>query len=185
MGRTCRTWHRDNGSSELYDEALNVGPLNLGTDPMIEFNNDKHGEKLAQRMGSVFSPKAEKVISRSERGVLYGGCIYDGHTGPAVGIHVVGMRPNWVNRHLIYFCFAYPFYQLKVDMLLGKVASTNKAALKLDLHLGFRVLYAIEGAVPGGDLLILRMDKNDCRWLDRPPTDIEIVPGGIAVRKAA
>lgn len=151
---------------------------------MIEFNNPHHGVALSQRMNSVFSPASEVVISRSEEGRLYGGCIYDGYTGTAIGIHICGMRPNWINRSLIYFCFAYPFLQLKVNMLLGKVASTNQAALDIDLHLGFRVVATIPGAVPGGDLLIVRLNREDCRYLHPGyrPKNLEIVNGGVVVR---
>ena len=152
---------------------------------MIEFGNHHHGVILSQRMKSVYSPASEIVISRSEKGNLYGGCIYEGYTGTAIGIHICGMRPNWINRDLIYFCFAYPFNQLKVNMLLGKVASTNLEALNIDLHLGFKVVATIEGAVPGGNLLIVRMDREDCHWLHPRyrPRNLEIHNGSVVHRE--
>lgn len=144
---------------------------------MIHFGNAQHGWELSKSMKAVYSPDAEMCISRTENEQLYGGCIYDGFTGPAIGIHICGMRPNWINRQLIWYCFAYPFIQLKCNMLLGKVASTNEAALKLDLHLGFKVVCSIPGAVPGGDLLIVRMDREDCHWLRHPPRAKQVING--------
>jgi RimJ/RimL family protein N-acetyltransferase len=81
-------------------------------------------------------------------------------------MHVASIVPNWISRDLLWAAFDYPFNSLKVKVILAAVASTNKEALKLDRHLGFVDKAYIEDAHIDGDLVILAMRRENCRWLD-------------------
>lgn len=141
---------------------------------MIVVNEPRHGHILARAMGSVFTPQSEVVIARVEFGrkngrleeVVYGGALYEKFTGTSVMMHVCGLRPNWINRPLLWVCFDYPFNRLKVIKVVGATPSTNAKALALAKHLGFTLEAKIENGVPGGDTLISSMERKDCRWLD-------------------
>ena len=140
---------------------------------MIEFGNVAHGHAVAQAAGGKFSPDVASVISRSERGVLLGGIVYEGYTGASVCMHVASFAPLWVNRDLLWVSFDYPFTQMGCKLVLGEVASTNPKALAFDLNLGFKLEATIRDAVPGGDLLILTMRRDDCRWLKIKPRTLQ------------
>jgi RimJ/RimL family protein N-acetyltransferase len=81
-------------------------------------------------------------------------------------MHTAAIVPNWISKDLLWACFDYPFNILKVKVILATVASTNKEALKLDRHLGFVDKAYIEDAHSDGDLAILTMRKEQCKWLN-------------------
>lgn len=81
-------------------------------------------------------------------------------------MHVAAIQNNWISKDLLWAAFDYPFNILKVNVILATVASTNEEALKLDRHLGFIDKAYIEDAHTDGDLVILAMRRENCRWLD-------------------
>jgi L-amino acid N-acyltransferase YncA len=64
-------------------------------------------------------------------------------------------------------CFDYAFNQAGCAMVLGVVNSQNEAAMRYDLHLGFKTLYALAGMHDeGGDIVLLGMTREECRFLE-------------------
>lgn len=124
-----------------------------------------HGVQIAEAVNAVFSPNVETVISRSENFELYGGVIYDLYSGSSICMHNAGFKSNWANRSLLWLVFAYPFLQLNCKIVIARVPSTNAQALKLNEHLGFKELCRIPDAVPDGDIVIMVMRREECRWL--------------------
>lgn len=145
---------------------------------MIFINDHRHGHALCRAMGSVFTPTSETVISHAELRpapgyltpieTLLGGVLYEKYTGTSVMMHTAGLRPNWLNRELLWIAFDYPFRKLDCIKVIAVVASTNAKAIAFAEHLGFTLEAKIENAVPGGDTLILSMERKDCRWLTQP-----------------
>ena len=80
-------------------------------------------------------------------------------------MHVASIQNGWISKDLLWAAFDYPFNKLKVKVILALVASTNEEALKLDRHLGFVDKAYIEDAHLDGDLVILAMRRENCRWL--------------------
>jgi len=96
---------------------------------------------------------------------------YNGFVGAVCQMHVA-MLSGWHHtpKKMLWACFDYPFNQLKLKRVLGVVNSKNEAAMRYDLHLGFTELYRMEGMHDdGGDLVVLGMNKGDCKWLTEPP----------------
>ena len=91
---------------------------------------------------------------------------YDNIMDKSCMMHTAAIVPNWISRDLLWACFDYPFNILKVKVILASVASTNEEALRLDRHLGFVDKAYIEDAHIDGDLVILAMRRENCRWLD-------------------
>jgi hypothetical protein len=71
-----------------------------------------------------------------------------------------------MNREYLWYCFHYPFEELKVHKILGLVESDNLEAQKLDEHLGFTLEATLKSAAPKGDLLIYSMTRDQCKWLN-------------------
>lgn len=72
---------------------------------------------------------------------------------------------NWMTKSYLQICFDYPFNQLKLNKIIGVVDSMNTQALKFDKHLGFVEEAVIKDAGPKGDLHILTMTRQQCRFL--------------------
>lgn len=92
-------------------------------------------------------------------------CLYESCNGASVLGHLAGIGGKWMTREFLWFCFYYPFEQLKVNKILGLVESDNWEARQLDEHLGFHLEATLENAAPKGDLLIYSMTREQCRWL--------------------
>ena len=124
------------------------------------------GPWLMERINGQWFPNRGSTIGLWEDGVgPIAACLYDSHNGASIVGHLSGVGRKWMNREFLWFCFHYPFEQLKVNKILGLVESTNLEAQRLDEHLGFRLEATLKNAAPNGDLLIYSMTKDQCKWL--------------------
>ncbi|MGE0677754.1 hypothetical protein [Pseudolabrys sp.] len=138
---------------------------------MIVFGVENHGHEIAKASGCSFNKNVDQVISRFDpaTGQLLGGVIYQNFTGRSIGMHVAGFTPNWINKDLLWVCFDYPFTQLGCELVLGTVPAANTKALDFDLKLGFKEVTRVPDVFPNGDLVIVAMRREECRWLDITP----------------
>ena len=91
---------------------------------------------------------------------------YTHFCGRTCGMLVAG-DGNWMTRELLWAAFDYPFNQCSMVQIFASVARNNQRALKLDLHLGFKLLTTVkDGKAPGVDFDVLTMRREDCRWLE-------------------
>lgn len=116
-------------------------------------------------LGMQFSPYA-RFIGQEIDGEVKAVVAYDNILDKSCEMHTAAIVPNWISKDLLWACFDYPFNILKVKVILASVASTNEEALRLDRHLGFIDKAYIEDAHVDGDLVILAMRRENCRWLD-------------------
>lgn len=105
-----------------------------------------------------------------------------GFIGKVCQIHVA-YAPGWhfTPRALSSAVFRHAFITKGREMLLGVVNSKNERAMKLDLHLGFKELHRLHGMHDdGGDLVLLGMTRNDCRYIDAVPESVPVAVAGSA-----
>jgi RimJ/RimL family protein N-acetyltransferase len=121
---------------------------------------------LCSRIG--LTPTADlRCIGRvSKDGPLMAVIGFDNWNGAACEMHVAG-EGNWISRDLLFAAFDYPFNVGGCGMVLGRVPSKNYAAVRLNLHLGFKIEHTIVGGHPDGALHIMAMRRAECRWLKR------------------
>jgi hypothetical protein len=124
------------------------------------------GPWLMDRISGQWIPGRGSVIGLWEDGIgPIAACLYESCNGASILGHLAGVGRKWMNREFLWYCFHYPFEELKVNKILGLVESDNLEARKLDEHLGFRLEATLENAAPNGDLLIYSMTKDQCKWL--------------------
>lgn len=140
---------------------------------MIVFNNEEYGHLIAQASGTAFNPAVDACIAREEDGVLLGGVIYQNYTGASIAMHVAGFDEHWVNIDMLWVCFHYPFVRLGCNKVFGQVPASNSKALEFDLKLGFKEVARIEDVFPDGDLIVVAMKREDCRWLRLKPRGLK------------
>ena len=90
--------------------------------------------------------------------------VYCGFFGKSCMIHVGSEGQHWATKDFLKKVFDYPFNTLKLKVIIGTVAGSNKKALKLDRHLGFKDVAIIPDAHDDGDLVILEMRPEYCKW---------------------
>lgn len=130
---------------------------------MIVFDADRIGPWVCKKTGGTFEPSTSTAIGIETDGALTAGVVYDMFNGRSVCMHVAIDKP--VTREYTRVCFDYPFNQLGVNKVLGLVDSTNSKALRFDRHLGFVEEARISDAGKDGDLVILTMTRQQCRWI--------------------
>lgn len=139
---------------------------------MICFNNTDHGHAIAALCGCKFNPPDDQVISRETDGVLRGGALYTDYRRASIVGHFAGFDKHWGSRDLLWVGFDYPFNQLGCSKIIGFVPSMFETALALELKLGFKYLTKIPGVFPDGDLIVVVMERADCRWLNIKPRSL-------------
>lgn len=91
---------------------------------------------------------------------------YTGFVGKVCQMHVVNLGTRRSPRKMLWAAFDYPFNQVGLEAVLGIVNSKNDAAIRFDKHLGFKEVMRLGGLHDGGgDIVILRMNRDECRWI--------------------
>ena len=116
-------------------------------------------------MGTKFDPTTS-CIGQEIDGEIGAVIAYTNFQEKSCCMHVAAIRSNWISKDLLWAAFDYPFNKLGVKVILAAVSSNNDEALKLDRHLGFVDKAYIEDAHIDGDLVILAMRRENCRWID-------------------
>lgn len=119
---------------------------------------------LCQRIG--YEPTQHmRVIAREDvNGRIIGAVGFDRWNGKSCEMHCAG-EGNWLSRELLGAIFRYPFEVAGCSVVLAIVDSANERALRLNEHAGFERVATIEGGHPDGDLVIMQMRREKCRWI--------------------
>jgi RimJ/RimL family protein N-acetyltransferase len=91
---------------------------------------------------------------------------YTAFIGKTCQMHVVNLCGKPINRALVHAAFDYPFNYCNIEKTFALVNGGNEKAMKFDLKLGFKEELRYKGLHDdGGDIVILAMDKPDCKWI--------------------
>ena len=121
------------------------------------------------RSQDIELPRAadQQGIGLERDGEVVGGVLYERFNGTGIWAHVAGVG-RWVTKDYLREAFAYPFVQLGVRYIWGWVDESNEKARRFDEHLGFKPHALLTGAAKdGGDVIIYRMTREDCRFLQK------------------
>lgn len=131
---------------------------------MISITNDQRvGDWVAAKVGGRFIEGHVIGLLRDER--IIAGTVYDRHNGASIQMHTaIAGRPTY---EWYWFCFYYPFVQLRLRKVIAPVSSGNPAAVGFVLNVGFQLEARIANAYPNGDLLAFTMTPNQCRFLEK------------------
>lgn len=141
---------------------------------MIVFNDMEHGRLIADAIPRPFNPAADRVISNTDKaGKLLGGVIYEGFTGNNIFMHQAGFSKMWLKGDMLWVAFDFPFNQLKVGKVSGTIPSYDTNLLEFNERLGFKEECRIKDAYRDGDLIVMTMLREDCRWLKLKPRTIK------------
>lgn len=142
---------------------------------MIHVNNEDHGQQIMRHIGSDFAPQVMQVISRSKDGVLQGGVVYENYTGPGGSclVHIAGFNKRWIDRDMLYIMFDYPFKQLDCKQAFCQVAGKKQNVLEFNKTFGWEVLHVLEAVFPDDDMILMRMKRDQCRYLDLKPRHVK------------
>lgn len=139
----------------------------------IVFNDPEHGDAIGSLSGTRFDPKIDIAIARVRHDELIGGVIFTNFTHESIFIHTGSWDDHALNRDLLFVVFDYPFNQLGVKRIFGRLPESNERAHAFNLHCGFRDVARIEGVYQHNIAqIIMRLDREDCRFLKVKPRGI-------------
>ena len=132
----------------------------------IVYDVERIGPWVCERAGGTWLAGRGTGIGLEREGSLIAGTLFEDFNGANVLMHVAAEPGRqWLNLTYLNTCFDYPFNQLGVKRVTGIVPSVNQDALRFDLHLGFEQEAVLKDAHPEGDLIVLRMTREQCRWI--------------------
>lgn len=131
----------------------------------IRIDGEGDGAWVMRRAGGSFNPATDHVLLNLRDGERLGGFVLCGYLGASLTVHMAGDDPRWCSRDLLWMLCHYAFVQLGCRKLIAPVCSRNHNALAQDLRGGFRLEAVIRDAYPDGDLMLLTMTRDSCRWL--------------------
>ena len=122
------------------------------------------GQWVADKAGGHFDTSVSKAIGLKRNDKLIAGVIYEHWTGSSFVCHIAFM--GRLTREFIAAVFQYPFLQCGASKLIAPIDSSNLKALGLVGNMGFVEEGRISGGYPDGDIVLLTLSKESCRFLD-------------------
>lgn len=102
------------------------------------------------------------------------GVVLNNNNGANATVHIA-MEPG-VGRAMFKMFGAisdYAFRQLKLKRLTGLVPASEARTLKFDMNLGFEYEHTIKDGAPDGDMIMLVMWADKCKWLHGDSNGLE------------
>jgi len=121
-------------------------------------------EKMGHPPGD-WTPYGKVALGEVVNGDVKWAVIYDHYNVASIQMHIAINDVKFVSRQAIAAVFKYPFIQLGVKKVLGMVNSENVAALNFDMRLGFKLEAIVKDVYETGDMYLLSMTREQCRWL--------------------
>jgi hypothetical protein len=136
-------------------------------DDQIIFNDERAIAAFNGAVAHRFRPETDVAITRFRGDKLMGGFILtEYYRHHSIQLIVYSWDRYWMTRDLLYIVSDYAFNQLKVKHVF---ADSKESQVGFDLNVGFKIVARVENFYPTEDKLILRMDRQDCRFLDIKP----------------
>lgn len=119
---------------------------------------------LCTRIGYMPTPWMKCIANVNRDGKILGVVGFDAWNGASCEMHVAG-EGNWCSRELLFAVFDYAFNVAQLNVVLGMVPASNAKALRFDKHVGFTEVARIRDGAPDGDMVILELRRENCRYL--------------------
>lgn len=121
---------------------------------------------VAEKTGQTCSWGGFYAMGAEVDGSIVAGVVFNNFNGHNVSAHIAIDRPGKYLPYLLYHAFRYAFLHCRLGRLTGMVDCSDKKVLAFDRHLGFEDEFVMKGAgSDGGDLQVLVMWADKCRWL--------------------
>ena len=132
----------------------------------VTTENQRYLGEWLVRILNFSLPETTQCIGQLKDGNLVAVAGYTNFMPKACEIHIGSVGEHWASKDFIWAVFDYLFNKLGLSVILGQICADNIDALKLNRHLGFKVVAEIPDAHMSGDLVIMAMKKEECRFLN-------------------
>ena len=120
---------------------------------------------VAKRTSEFGSYGAAVGIGIAADGEIIAGVAYNDYNGAQMCMHVAALpRALWLDRSTLAAFFGYPFKH--VNRVTALVGEGNKPSRRLVEGVGFELECSLRDAHPTGRMLVYRMFRNQCKWIE-------------------
>ena len=126
-------------------------------------DQERIGRWFSEANGNEYHVSDMMYIAAESNGKITCATGYNCYNGVSINIHFA--LKGWFNKEFIWYAFHFPFNELGLHKLIGPTPSTNVKSLRVSKHFGFIHEATIKDAAPGGDLFLMTMTKEQCRYL--------------------
>ena len=121
-----------------------------------------------------FTPRSDaRAMGWMEHDELRAVVVWDNFSECDCNIHIASDgKPHWFKRQFMIASFMHPFVQWNLRRVTGLVPAKNEKALKFDKNLGFVEEGYLKNALPDGDLVVLGMLRENCRFIPQRYRDL-------------
>jgi RimJ/RimL family protein N-acetyltransferase len=111
-------------------------------------------------------PSKYQAVGVEKDGELIGGVVFsDFTTGVRCTMHCAGLGKKWLTKELLSVCFDYAFNIAKLKVIVNIVKASNIESVEFTKHVGFTEACRIKDGASDGDLVILVLHRDNCRWI--------------------
>ena len=82
-------------------------------------------------------------------------------------MHIASTDVLWPTKDFLFAVFDYPFNKLEVKVIIAPICKGNVKPLNMCRKLGFEQVADIPYGHPDGDLIVVTMKRNQCKWLQQ------------------
>jgi len=133
----------------------------------VTTENQEELRSWLSKVGKFEYPQNTACIGQEKDGELIAVVGYNGFNPNSCQIHVASTDVYWLNKDLLFAIFDYPFNKLKVEVIIAPIYKGNVKSLNLCRKLGFEQVGDIPYGHPKGDLIVVAMKRNQCKWLQQ------------------
>lgn len=131
----------------------------------ISVLNQDYQKEWASNLLNLPLPNDAICLGQVIDGELRACVVYCNFQGKSCQAHICSTGKHWMSKEYLWAMFDYPFEKLGLKVILAVIAGSNEKSLKLSRKLGFKDVAKIPDAHDDGDLVILTMRPDECRWL--------------------
>lgn len=129
---------------------------------------DRVGAWVAQQVGQDTGWGGFYALGVEMGGEVVAGVVFNNYNAVNATAHIAIAKPCKAAREMIRHAFRYAFVECGLKRLTGMVPVSEPKTIAFDQHLGFEPEFIMKSAAfDGGDLQVLVMWPDKCRWLRR------------------
>lgn len=122
------------------------------------------GAWVAEVLGRGYFAERSEAIGLERDGKIVAGVVYEEYCGASITCHIA-FSGRLTSRYVAAI-FDYPFNVAGVGKIIAPVSSGNAKALRVVKKMGFVEEGRIKDARLDGDIVMLTMTRDACRFLD-------------------
>ena len=133
----------------------------------IVTENQSYLREWLSEVGKYDYSQNTACIGQEKDGKLIAVVGYNSFLPNSCQMHIASTDVLWPTKDFLFAVFDYPFNKLKVKVIIAPICKDNVKSLNLCRKLGFEHVADIPYGHPDGDLIIVTMKRNQCKWLQQ------------------